>query len=289
MDKKDISIVIVNWKVRDLLRICLASIFKYAENFDIEVFVVDNDSGDGSVDMVQREFPQVNLIALDKNIGFGSANNIAIDKARGKYIFLLNPDARLSQHFIRDTLAYMDAHQEVDILAPKLLNEDGSRQDSIRRSPDLLSQILVLLKFMNIFPNNKFLRHYMYKDFNYQKIQDVEQIMGAAMIIRKEVFGKIGKFDENFFVWFEEVDLCKRAKEARLVIRYFPGIKVIHQRGKSFSRARIFRKQLYFNKSLLYYFSKHHSYLQTWILRLFIPINLLLTFFYAIFIKTKRS
>lgn len=288
MPKPDLSIIIVNWKVRDLLEQCLDSIFKYRGDYNIEVFVIDNNSGDGSAEMVRRSYPQVNLIALDKNIGFGSANNIAIERVKADYIFLLNPDSQISRHFLKDALSYMDAHQEVSMLAPKIYNQDGTVQESIRRTPDFQSQILVLLKLINVFPNNKILKHYLYKDFDYHKEQVVEQIKGAAMLIRKSVFEQIGKFDEHFFLWFEEVDLCKRAKDAGVVIKYFPKAYIVHQGGKSFSKEDALKKQRYFNKSLIYYFSKHHSFWNVWILRLLIPINLLLTFLYAIFLKTKR-
>lgn len=289
MSKPDLSIIIVNWKVKNLLEQCLDSIFRYKGEYNLEVFVIDNNSDDGSAAMVQNSYPQVNLLALDKNIGFGSANNIAIDKTTADYIFLLNPDSQISRHFLKDVLSYMNAHPEIGMLAPKIYNQDGTLQESIRRTPDFKSQALVLLKLINVLPNNKILSRYLYRDFDYNKEQSVEQIKGAAMLIRKNVFDQIGKFDERFFLWFEEVDLCKRAKDAGILIKYFPKAYVIHQGGKSFSRESTLRKQLYFNKSLIYYFSKHHTLWQVWILKLLIPINLLLTFLYAIFLKTKKN
>jgi len=289
MDKTELSIIIVNWKVKDLLENCLASIFNYKEGYNLEVFVVDNNSADGSIEMIKNIYPQVKLIALPKNIGFGAANNLAIGQAKADNIFLLNPDTEITKDFFQNIFHYIKNHPELGIIGPKILNTDGSNQLSIRRLPDLLSQILVLLKLINVFPNNRILKRYLFKDFDYTKEQPVSQIMGAAMLIKKSVFNKIGTFDEKFFIWFEEVDLCQRASRAGIEIRYFPGASIIHSGGESFSKNTILRKQIIFDKSLLYYFYKHQALWQTLIILLFIPINIILTSFYVIFLKSKTS
>ncbi|MBT4209851.1 MAG: glycosyltransferase family 2 protein [Candidatus Komeilibacteria bacterium] len=287
--RPDISIVIVNWKAKDFLKKCLKSIFDYQNDYQVEVFVVDNDSQDGSVEMLKEKFPQVILMPLAKNIGFGAANNLAIDKAQAEYIFLLNPDTELTKDFLDHAFVYMQSNPGVGIIAPKILNSDGSQQLSIRRNPNLLSQILVLFKLINILPNNRILSNYLFKNFDYTKEQSVDQIMGAAMLIHKSVFEKIGIFDEKFFIWFEEVDLCKRARQANISIRYFPGAEIVHHGGESFSQANSLKKQLFFNNSLLYYFYKHKAIWQSFIILLLIPINIILTLVYVIFFKRKTK
>ena len=289
MDKPDISIIIVNWKVKDLLQKCIDSILTYHNDYQVEIFVVDNDSQDGSSEMIKNDYSQVNLIALSKNIGFGAANNIAIKQAKADYIFLLNPDTEITKDFLVNIFKYTKENPEIGIIGPKIINDDGSQQHSIRRFPDLFSQILVLLKLKSILVDNKFLNKYLFVDFDYNKEQIVDQIMGAAMFIRKSVFDKIGIFDKKFFIWFEEVDLCKRAKQANISIKYFPGATILHHGGQSFSKSSIFKKQMIFNKSLLYYFFKHKPFVQTLLIFLLIPINIFLTVIYVIFLKGKAK
>ncbi|MBT4516653.1 MAG: glycosyltransferase family 2 protein [Candidatus Komeilibacteria bacterium] len=287
--KPDISIIIVNWKVKDLLEKSLSSIFAYQKDYQVEVLVVDNNSQDGSVAMIKEKFPQVILISLSDNIGFGAANNLAIKEAQAEYIFLLNPDTEITEDFLDRALTYLKNNPSVGIMAPRIINSDGSKQLSIRRHPDLLSQVLIMFKLKNILVNNKILNNYLLKDFDYNKEQTVDQIMGAAMLIRKSVFEKIGTFDEKFFVWFEEVDLCKRAGQASIIIKYFPSAEIVHQGGESFSKSNSLKKQIIFNKSLLYYFSKHKPIWQSLIILLLIPINIILTLIYVIFFKRKTK
>lgn len=288
MPKVDLSIIIVNWKVRRLLERCLDSIIANQGNYNLEIFVVDNDSRDGSPEMIMGQYPQVKMIALAKNHGFAKANNLAIKQSSGDLVFLLNPDTEITEGFFDKVLEYMSKHKEVGILAPKIMNTDKSLQHSIRRTPDLFSQILVLLKLTNILSDNKTLNHYLARDFDYDKEQVAEQIMGAAMIIRREVFDKIGLLDENYFVWFEEVDFCNQANKSGIVIKFLPDIYILHHKGASFDKKRMLKKQLIFNKSLLYYFWKNKAIWQWFIILLFVPLNILLTILYAVFISEKK-
>ena len=202
-------------------------------------------------------------------------------------IFLLNTDTEITNNFFDNIFEYFTNHPEVDIVGPNIKNPDGSNQASVRRLPDLLSQILIMLKLKNILVGNKLLDNYLAKGFDYRQEQNVDQIMGAAMLIRKSVFDKIGNFDEGFFIWFEEVDFCLRAKQARLNIKYIPYATIIHKGGESFNQRNTLRKQIIFNKSLLRYFAKHKSFLEWFIILLINPINILLTVFYVIFLKEK--
>lgn len=289
MNKIDLSIIIVNWKVKDLLKKCLDSILLYKGNYNLEIFVVDNNSQDGSLEMLKSNYPQIKLLALPKNIGFGAANNLAIKDAKADYIFLLNPDTEITAGFLPKIFNYAENNPTVGIFGPKIVNDDGSQQASIRRSPDLWSQILIMFKLKNILKNNKALNNYLLKDFDYNKTQTVDQIMGAAMFIRKSVFDKIGLFDEKFFIWFEEVDLCQRARQAGIVIKYFSEAAIIHHGARSFKKRGALKKQIFFNKSLLYYFYKHQGIWQTFIILFLIPINIILTLGYVIFLKSKRK
>lgn len=277
-----ISIVIVNWKVRKLLEKCLNSILADTRGLDVEIFVVDNDSRDGTPEMILAEYEQVTMISLPRNHGFAWANNLALKQSSGEYLFLLNPDTEVKPGFFQTILDYLKVHPEVGILGPKVLNTDGSTQSSVRRFPTLKSQLLVLLKMINIWPESKTLRQYLAIDFYYAQEQEVQQIMGAAMVWRREVFEQVGFFDDKFFTWFEEVDYCRRAKDKGIMIKYFPGAAITHHGGASFAQAKRFRKQMIFNWSLFYYFTKHHPWYQTLIILIFLPVNVVLTFLYLL-------
>ncbi|MFA5126528.1 MAG: glycosyltransferase family 2 protein [Patescibacteria group bacterium] len=289
MLKPEISVIIVNWRVRRLVEQCLKSILAYSDGINIEIIVVDNDSRDNLAEMLMMDFPDVKFVGLDKNCGFAKATNLAIKQAAGEIICLLNPDTELMPNFFPGVLKYFQEHSEVSLLGPKLLNPDGSPQASIRRLPDLKSQILILFKLKNILPQHKYLANYLAADFDYSREQSVDQIMGAAMICRRDLFDKIGLFDEHFFVWFEEVDLCYRVKKAGLDIRYVPQLQIIHHGGASFKLANSLGKQWIFDRSLVYYFWKNRPWYQALVLTLLVPINLCLTIIYVLAFKNKPT
>ncbi len=313
MKPADISIIIVNWRVRHLIEKCLESIKTQENGLNVEIIIVDNYSNDGLAEMLMLDWPMVKYTGLIKNYGFAKANNLALGQARGKYICLLNPDTELKPGFLAGVLKYFLDNPSVDIIGPRLLNPDGSLQYSVRRLPTLTSQIFTLLKLQNIinpqvnlsdvlpkyflglgkflrrlFGKNKVSLDYLASDFDYTQEQSVEQLMGAAIICRAEVFKKIGNLDEKFYIWFEEVDFCKRAKAAGLIINYVPSLEVVHHGGQSFNQAPNLRKQWIFDRSLLYYFWKHNPKWQAFILFLFIPINLFLTLSYVLLAKNKK-
>ena len=285
MSAVDISIVIVNWKVRPLLEKCLNAIIADTVDFNTEIFVIDNDSRDGSPEMIMAEYPQVTMIALPSNRGFAAANNLGLKQAQGKYLVLLNPDTEVQPGFFKTIIRYLEANPDIGILGPKILNSDFSLQPSVRRFPDLTSQLLTLLKLQNIWPNNRVFDHYFAVDFDYSQEQIVDQIMGAAIVIRREAFEKIGLLDQRFFIWFEEVDYCQRAKKKGIVIKYLPTATVLHHGGSSFAKQETFKNQLVFSSSLFHYFLKHQAWWKTLIILLVIPINLILTAGYAWWVK----
>lgn len=253
----DLSIIIVNWKVKDLLRKCLSSVYRETKDLTFEVFVADNDSRDGSVEMVRAEFPQAQLIANDRNLGFAAANNPAIAKSKGEFVLLLNPDAEVVDGALQQMVAFMRQNQHVGILGPKLLGADGQIQPSVRRDPTILSQTMIMFKLMPFFSGLGPLRRYLAKDFDYARPVQVEQIMGAAYLIRRSVITAIGGLDERFFIWFEEVDLCKRARQAGFQVWYTPEATIRHMKGESFGQVFDPKKQGYYDRSLRLYFLKH--------------------------------
>jgi hypothetical protein len=283
----DLSIIIVNWKVRYLLEKCLRSIFEQPKNISFEVFVVDNNSGDGSVEMVREKFPQVDLTSSTENLGFAKGNNLAIKKAAGRYILLLNPDTEILENALEKMVRFMDVHPECGVSGCKLLNPDLSLQPSVRAFPDLASQIFILLKIHHLLPHTKAMYKYLVQNFDYEKMQEVDQVMGAFMMIRREVIEKIGMLDENFWIWFEEVDFCKRAKSAGWKILYTPEAKIIHHFGQSFKQAMGVKKQKDFNRSLSYFFKKHGTRGEWFVIQVFRPLSLALAWLAQTLVKKK--
>lgn len=273
----DVSIVIVSWQAKEQLLNCLASIYKETKNLEFEVFVVDNDSNDGTVQMVLDNFSQVNLIENKKNLGFAKACNQGIKRSKGGYVLILNPDTEIRDNAVKKTYDFIVKNKKCGISGCKIQNEDGSIQPSVRRFPDLLSHILILLKLHNFFPSVKPLKQYHRSDFDYNKTQVVDQVMGAFYMINRKMLKVVGVFDEHFYIWYEEVDLCKRASDEGWDVCYYHDAVVMHLKGVSFGKTNVIKKQIIFNRSLLYYFYKHKNIFSYFILLALYPISISLS------------
>ena len=267
----DLSIIIVSWNVKGLLRRCLDSIFQHpTSNLQFEVIVVDNASSDGSAEMVRAEFPQVRLIANEENLGFTRANNQGIAASRGRYVLLLNPDTEVLGDALGAMVDYMDVHPDVGALGPMLLNPDGSVQSSRRRFPTLATALLESTVFQwELSRDNRILRRYYILDRPDDEVQEVDWVTGACILMRREAIEEVGPLDEGFFMYSEELDWCRRAKEQGWKVVYLPTARVIHYGGKSSEQVVPFR-HIQFQRSKVRYFRKHHGLLWAWILRLFL-------------------
>jgi GT2 family glycosyltransferase len=254
---KQLSIIIVSWNVKDLLRKCLNSIDANKGDIDLEVFVVDNASHDGSAEMVVQEFSGVNLIASKENLGFAKGNNLAIKQTTGEYVLLLNPDTEIFSDTLAKSLEFMRQHVDCGIMGCKMVYPDGSDQASVRLFPTWWPIFLMLVKAPKLFPKLESIKKYLAENFDYSKTQTVDQVMGAYMMIPKSALDKVGLLDERFFNWFEEVDLCKRFWQAGYKVYYFAETKIIHHGGKSFSQQKLVTNQRVFFSSALKYFLKH--------------------------------
>lgn len=263
----DLSIVIVSWNVRDRLRECLRSIFDTiaASPLRIEVFVVDNASHDGSAEMVRDEFPQVMCIANSENLGFARANNQAIrvtrEEGRGKsvpeFILLLNPDMRVLPGTLEGIVAFMRERRNarVGIAGCRLVNERGELVPHVRRFPTFMDQFVTLTKFSKLVP--RLLDRYLVRDFDYSREARVDSIRGSFFCIRRKLIEQLGALDEHFFIWFEEVDFCMRARQAGWQVAYTPVVTCVDYVGQSFTQVKLYPKQRMFSRSMLTYFRKH--------------------------------
>lgn len=272
-----ISIIIVNYKVKDLLDKCLESLFEFNKNIDLDVIVVDNNSDDGSEDMVHTKYPQVRYIQSGGNLGFAKANNIGYREAKYDYVLLLNPDTEfIEADSIKKLIELFDARENIGTLACKLLNSDSTLQPSCRMLPTLSSQIFVLLKIHNFFPRLiPAIRKYYMLDFDYNSEKCVDQVMGAFLLTHKSVIQNLDNvlLDEDYWLLFEEVDLCARIKSHGYDTIFTPITSIKHHKGESFKQEKILRNQKTFNASLLKYFKKHKSKLSVLILQFFMILN----------------
>ena len=213
----DVSVIILNWNTRQLLKECLETLTQQqtaTPGIVVQLLVVDNASEDGSRDMVQTLFPHVMLHVNSTNIGFGAGNNAALPAACGRYVLFLNSDTRVMEDALAKMVAYGDAHPDIGILGPKLLNGDGSLQYSCRRYPQLLTGFFRNTPLGRLFPQNKFTTDYLMQDWDHATPRDVDWVSGAALMIRRELLEQIGSFDPDYYMYCEDVDLCWRANHA---------------------------------------------------------------------------
>jgi len=253
----DLSIIIVNWNTRELLRGCLQSVYQQTVGIDFEVIVIDNGSDDGSATMVSTYFPQVKLVRNAGNAGYVRANNQGITASIGRYILLLNADTVIGVNSLQTLTAYLDAHPRVGVLGPRLLNPDNSVQQSVRRLPRWRDNVVVLTKLHNFWP--QLLDYYLMTDFDYRREAAVEQVMGAAMFIRRTVLNQIGDLDKRFWQWYEDVDYCRRVRLAGWEVRYAPVADIMHYKGQSFAQQLSSAKQRVLVHSMLAYTTKHQG------------------------------
>jgi N-acetylglucosaminyl-diphospho-decaprenol L-rhamnosyltransferase len=267
----DLSIVIVSWNVRDLLRRCLHSILDVSHSMHVEVVVVDNASTDGSSDMVQAEFPGVHIVANSENRGFPAANNQGLAVAQGRYVLLLNPDTEVIEDGLATLAAFAEAHPDVGMVGPQLLYPDGSVQSSRRRFPTLATAVFEST-WLEPYALRRLLKRYYVLDRPDDAVQDVDWVTGAAMMARREAVEQVGPLDEGFFMYSEELDWCRRFREAGWRVVYLPTARIIHHEGKS-SEQVVTARHIHFQTSKVRYFRKHHGRIAAEALRLFLLGN----------------
>ena len=258
----DLSIVILSWNVRDLLRRCLQSV---GGRLALKVIVVDNASSDGSAEMVRAEFPGARLIVNQTNRGYTGGNNDGIAAATGRYVLILNPDTQVIGDALDTLVVYADAHPDVGVVGPQLINPDGGVQSSRRRFPTLITALFESTWLQSIAPRSV-LRHYYVLDQPDDVVQEVDWVMGACLLVRREAIQQVGLLDEGFFMYSEEMDWCRRIKRAGWKIVYLPEARVIHYSGKSSDQVAA-QRHIYFQTSKVRYFRKHHGAAAAGVLR----------------------
>jgi len=263
----DASVIIVSFNTREILRECLESVLQESDGLRIEILIVDNNSSDGSREMVQEQFPQVKLLVSDINLGFGAANNLALKQAKGRYFVLLNSDAFFKEGALRKAIQHMDEQPDCGLGGSRLVGRDGSWQPSSRSFHSVVHDLIVMTGLAARFPKSKFFGHFDRTWADDDQPASVDWVPGAFSIVRPSVLEKVGLFDPSFFLYYEEVDLCRRIKEAGYSVWYWPDIVVVHIGGES---SRQLKKTLEFSsmaaqvvmwrmRSTLLYYRKHHG------------------------------
>ena len=252
MSEVKVSIVIVNYNVKDLILTCIRSLYQFCGNAgDLEIIVIDNQSIDGSCQAIRTEFPGVLLIENSENEGFPKANNQGFSIAKGDYIFMLNPDTEFQENSIEKLRQFLEDNKTVGIVAPGLLNTDGTHQSSVWRYPSLFS---IFCEFHYL---TSLLKRKNYLDKDFTKQFEAESFSGAAIFFRKSILDEIGNLDETMF-WIEDVEFCYRAVQNGIKCVYFPETKIIHHIGQSAKKNyTISISNQVFNK--IKFFNKHHS------------------------------
>ncbi len=305
----DLSIQIVNWNAREHLRQCLRSILEHPPSVPYEILVLDNASWDGSAQMLEKEFPEVRLLVSEQNLGFSKGHNLLAQGAQGRYLFILNPDTLVMPGALDKLVAFADAEAlthpdppsptgrrresatplplgegqgvranqgvRVGIVGPKILNPDGSLQYSCRTFPNPVAALFRNTPLGKLFPHNRYTREYLMTDWDHNSVREVDWVSGSAMLVRKSVYDQLGGFDEQFFMYCEDMDLCYRAWQAGYKVVYYPEAVIIHAIGRSTDLVanRMIRT---FHLSMYRYYKKHYARRTPFWIRPLVPIGLAL-------------
>ncbi|NMC13322.1 MAG: glycosyltransferase family 2 protein [Chloroflexi bacterium] len=253
-----LSICIVTYKTKNLLRNCLLSIRQNPPSGDFEFIVADNNSADGTIEMLQAEFPEVKVIINSQNLGFTIPMNQALKEAKGKYLLQLNPDTLIHPQALTRLIDFMENHPEIGICSPKVLNDDGTMQKPCRRGESRpLAVIGYFTGLGKVFPRNKPLNEYLMSYMDEDETHAVAGVAGSCMLLRKEVIDQIGYLDERFFAYQEDADFCFRARKAGWQVYYYPQAQITHFGGLGGSRVHPYRSIYEWHKSYFLYYRKN--------------------------------
>jgi N-acetylglucosaminyl-diphospho-decaprenol L-rhamnosyltransferase len=254
---RDLSIVIVNWNTRDLLRDCLKSVYESEGSFTFETVVVDNCSQDGSCAMVGDEFPQVHVIESEINGGYAYANNLGLRRFHARYYLLLNSDTVLPPHALEQMLEFMDTHPKAGMAGPKLVLADGSLDLACRRSfPTVENSFYKLFGLSRLFPKSKRFGRYNLTYLDPDETAEVDSVVGAFMMVRGEVIEQVGGLDESYFMYAEDLDWALRAKQAGWKVYYYPEVTVLHYKASEQNRDKA---NYEFWRAMYIFYRKHYA------------------------------
>lgn len=256
-DEVELSVIVVNYNTAPFLSRCLRSIDTYLKAIRHEVCVVDNASSDGSLEMLKKHFPQVQVVANKINLGFAAGVNQGLEKSCGRFILWLNPDTELLDGKMTELIKYFAQEPTIGIVGPQTVDLDGSIQFSCRSFPSFEAAFFNRYSLLTkCFPSNRHSQRYLLSHWDHKTIREVDWVSGACFLHRRKVLDEIGLLDERFFMYCEDVDFCFRAKQAGWKVVYHPGCRALHRIGES---SRFYSKRMIIerHRSIWHYYTKH--------------------------------
>lgn len=284
----ELSICILTLNSVEYLRKCLKSIQQFPPDGGYEILVADNGSNDGTVPMLQHEYPAVKIILNKENLGFTKPNNQMLRQAKGNFLLLLNPDTLLTEDCFNPQLDFLKANPDVGISIPKVLNADGSFQKQSRRGEATPIEVIgYFFRLGKLFPKNKPLNGYLVSWLPEDEVAEVKAVSGSCMFIRRETWEQVGDFDERFFAYQEDSDYCRRARQKGWKIMYVPISHIIHYGGEGGSKAQPIKSIYQWHRSYFLYYRKHfaegHFFLFNWFYYLLMAAKLALALLINLF------
>lgn len=293
----DLSVIIVNYNVREFLEQALRSVFRAAKSIGLEVFVVDNSSVDGSVAMVRSQFPDVQVIANDRNVGFSRANNQAIRRASGRYLLILNPDTIVQEDTLETLVAFMDAHPRAGAAGCKILHPDGSfARESRRAFPTPEVAFYRMVGLATLFPSSRRFGRYNLTYLPEDEVAEVDALSGSCMMVRREALFRTevgdeegaGLLDEDFFMYGEDLDWCYRIQQAGWKIYYTPETQIIHYKGESTKKGELRYVRLFYG-AMMRFTEKHFENRYSGVFAALLRLGILFRAFVSVLAKTARA
>lgn len=283
----DVSVVIVNYNVKEFVQNLLHSLEKATRSIKAEIIIVDNASDDGSVELISEKFPNVKLVASKENLGFGRANNVGFQMAQGKYLFILNPDTLVQEDTLEKLIAFFERTPDAGMIGCKILNPDGTLQLNCRRGfPSPWTSFCKVTGLSSLFPKSRLFAKYNLTYLDEDQTTEVDALSGSCMLMRKDVYDKIGGFDEQFFMYGEDLDLCYRVQKAGYKVYYVPETKIIHYKGESTKRSSLDETKVFYGAMSLFV-KKHFS--SSLLLEIVLRSAISITRFLAFMAKRKLA
>jgi hypothetical protein len=268
----DLSFIIVNWNAKKYLLQCIGSIIDSHPSFSYEIIVVDNASSDGSPEMVKGQFPDVLVVCNNNNLGFARANNIGIRKAQGKFLCLVNSDVVVSKGCLEKMIAFMQSQPLIGMMGPQVIGINGAVQRSCMKHPTLLNMFARAIALDSIFPKLTLMGNQLMTNWKHDILRRVDIINGCFWLIRRQALEGVGLLDEQFFMYGEDMDWCKRFWDAHWEIVFYPDAQVVHYGGASSANSPI-KFYVEMHRASLKYWNKHHGKVSSLIYRLVLLLH----------------
>lgn len=269
----DLSIIIVNYKTKDLTLACIQSVFSSTTSYNYEIILIDNASNDGTIQSVNEQYPEVVTIANKENVGFSRANNQGIRIAKGRYVLLLNSDTIVQQDTLQTMLDFMDENPIVGASGCKIVLPDGSLDKACKRGfPTPSASFYYAFGFAKLFPRIRRFNQYQLGYLDPDQQYPIDSLVGAFMLVRRETIEHVGMLDEEFFMYGEDIDWCYRIKEAGWVNYYYPRTQIVHHKGAS-SRRKPYKIIYEFHRAMILFHNKHYRKKYSWLINAMVYIG----------------